>query len=99
MIKISNREQFILPLIGTELEIDLELTTPAGNNLHAYRVLEKKPVLGERHPFSKLSDSDVLEIRRRRALKEHCSSIALSFGVSHSRVSQIANRKDWKHVA
>jgi hypothetical protein len=51
---------------------------------------------GERHPAAKLAESDVAEIRRRRATGEVLTSIAKDFGVSFSTVSLIALNKIWR---
>jgi hypothetical protein len=48
---------------------------------------------GERHPASKLSDSDAATIRRLRASGSTQQSIADQFGISQAHVSRILNRK------
>lgn len=53
---------------------------------------------GEDAPSSKLTESDVIAIRSRRAGGETITSIAADFGVSHVNISSICNRKSWKHV-
>lgn len=54
---------------------------------------------GERHGNSKLSAEEVREIRRLRQ-KERMSlqDLAEKFGVSRPTISEIANRKIWKHI-
>lgn len=53
---------------------------------------------GERNFMSKLTDVGVLEIRRRCALGETDTSIALDFDVSRPTVTYIRQRKTWAHV-
>lgn len=50
---------------------------------------------GERHWSAKLSDADVLTIRRRRSSGETVTSIADAFGVHPATVSRIA-RLEWR---
>lgn len=53
---------------------------------------------GSRHSMAKLSESDIPDIRRRRAGGEHLLSIARSYGVSIATVSLVARRLKWGHV-
>lgn len=53
---------------------------------------------GERHVKTKLSESDVLEIRRLSALKVSRSVIAEQFGIRARYVTYIARRKAWAHL-
>lgn len=54
---------------------------------------------GELIGISKLVPSDVFQIRKRLAQKESCRSIARSFGVHHSVISDIKRNKTWRHLA
>lgn len=56
-----------------------------------------RPV-GEDHYFSKLSDDDVREIRRRLQEGETCKRIAEDYPVSWGNIAAIKRRKTWKHV-
>jgi hypothetical protein len=47
---------------------------------------------------SKLTEHAVIEIRRRLACGEFQRAIAKDFGITQSRVSQIALRKAWVHL-
>jgi len=52
-------------------------------------------VQGQKHGMSKLTELDILAIRSSdETVKEICEH----FGVSHTTVSDIKNRKTWKHV-
>ena len=53
---------------------------------------------GEQHHSAKLTDGDILEIRRRRADGETVSSIAAGFGISSTHVSAIARGDAWAHI-
>lgn len=54
--------------------------------------------IGERVGTSKLTESDVIEIRNSRG-KETQVSIAARFGVSQSLISAIQTNQWWKHVS
>lgn len=64
----------------------------------AYTHPERVP-RGERSGNAKLKDSDVLEIRERRARGEKIASIACCFGITDTLVSRIFHRKSWRHVS
>lgn len=66
-------------------------------NVHDARRKGRLPV-GTRMPTHKLTDADIVEIRRRRAQGEYCHVIGKDFGVSHMLVSFIARGKRWRHV-
>jgi hypothetical protein len=53
---------------------------------------------GERHPCAKLTEADVIEIRRRCAAGEYQRTVARRFGVSQSTVSAAHNRRTWRHL-
>lgn len=53
---------------------------------------------GARHPLAKLSEADVLAIRRLRAEGVLVRSIAQQFGVASSTISLVVSRSRWSHV-
>lgn len=53
---------------------------------------------GERHPLSKLSDSEVREIFRLRRSGVSGKDVAKRFGIGPSAVYAIANGKSWAHL-
>jgi hypothetical protein len=53
---------------------------------------------GESHPQAKLTEKQVLSIRRYRAAGEKLIDVAARFGISLTTVSDIANRKIWAHL-
>lgn len=54
---------------------------------------------GESAPNVKLSEADVIEIRRRRRAGELLTSIAGDYGISFQTVHDIDRRRRWRHVA
>lgn len=56
-------------------------------------------VIGAAHPGSKLSELDVIDIRRRREAGETLQSIADRYAISNPYVLSIVRRQAWKHVA
>jgi hypothetical protein len=53
------------------------------------------PLIGEKHPNSKLTETDVRVIRR---LPWKQRLIARCFGINQAQVSAIKLRRQWKHV-
>lgn len=53
---------------------------------------------GEGHAGHKLTEAQVIEIRRRLKDGERVSQLASAFGVAKSVVSEIKTRKAWKHL-
>lgn len=54
---------------------------------------------GAANDMAKLTAADVVSIRRRCAAGESQAALAREFGVNHSNVSMIVNRKTWRTVA
>lgn len=54
---------------------------------------------GERAPTAKLTEDQVMEIRRLKASGLTQRVIAQEFGVSQGHISYIVNRRSWGHVA
>lgn len=76
----------------------LWLGTSADNTADRDRKGRHVPVPGEAQGSSKLTDADVLEIRRLRAAGVKLAEIAAHFGIAYSNVSLIASRKTWRHL-
>lgn len=57
-----------------------------------------RSTFGERKALAKLTEADVLEIRRRVRAGELQRSIAEDFGVSRVTISDIKRRKSWQHL-
>jgi hypothetical protein len=56
------------------------------------------PARGSKSGLSKLSESDVLEIRRLAASGVIQQAIADLFGVTRTNVLAIVNRRSWRHI-
>lgn len=66
---------------------------------HRCADLSQVEVIGSRNGHAKLTEADVREIRRRARDGELHRIIAADYGVSRSRITTIANGRDWRHVA
>jgi len=62
------------------------------------RLVIGKKYKGEENGSSKLTESQVKQIRGLRESGETIVSIGLKFGISHPLVSQICLRNIWKHI-
>ena len=56
------------------------------------------PRPGEAHHKAKLTDADVIEIRRLRQSGSKLIELSNRFGVSMTMISYIARRKNWTHI-
>lgn len=54
---------------------------------------------GEKRPAHKLTEYDVVQIRRRLATGEHPKAIAPDFHITDKVIYEIRARRAWKHVA
>lgn len=61
-------------------------------------VKKRRHTHGQRHPRAKLTDEQVREIRRLRALGARPVVLAAGFGVSQHTVSSICTLRSWKHL-
>lgn len=80
---------------------NLEVITKAENAKHSQRVLGNPPPPHKRgtdHWKARLSERDVLEIRRLYAAGETQMNLAATFGVKQAHVSRIVHRQTWKHI-
>ena len=71
--------------------------TPRGD-MHNYRRMPECMARGSRHPRTKLTESDVLNIRTRIATGEMLTAIGDAFGVTKHVVWSIKERITWKHI-
>lgn len=80
---------------------NLEWVTYAENTQHAMRLGLMLPPKGELNGYAKLTDETVRAIRR-EYVPAHpvrgCRALADHYGISHSVVSRVVNRKAWAHV-
>lgn len=77
---------------------NLELCTAKMNTEHAIRHGLMPKARGERHPRAKLTDKDIVAIRKHRAAGQTLTAIGRSFGITHQAVRSICNRETWSHV-
>jgi hypothetical protein len=79
---------------------NLELATHSENMLHAHRVIKSYPSFqGEQNPRSKLTEGQVIEIRKLLdggTLSR--SKIARRFGICESQVGNIYRNEQWTHI-
>jgi hypothetical protein len=57
-----------------------------------------KPLRGEDHPSAKLSEADVIVIKKELAKGTAARSIAINFGVSKDTIVDIRVGRKWRHV-
>lgn len=67
------------------------------DNMADMRAKRRNPS-GSSHYTTTITESDVAQIRRRRAEGQTLKSIGAEYGVSEATVSRIANRISWSHV-
>lgn len=75
----------------------LFLGTYADNN--ADKAAKGRAPLGEALPVSKLTETDVLEIRAWRASGETLKALASVYGVTPEAIGHVVRRRAWRHVA
>lgn len=73
--------------IGTQLDNIRDMVSKGRGNLPA----------GEKHPYAKLTESEVKEIRSMKGQTQ--AEIARRFNIRQDTVSRILSRKIWKYVA
>lgn len=75
---------------------NLQWVTKVENEAH--KLAHGTRMLGERHHQSKLTEEDVLYIRRRHRRGERIVDLANELGVTKTTVCDITKRKIWKHL-
>lgn len=53
---------------------------------------------GSQHPFARLTEHNIPDIRRRRAAGETLAAIARSYGVTLQAIHHVVSGKTWGHV-
>lgn len=74
---------------------NLRYATPAENQ--ADKIQHGTHGFGERHPSAKLTEADVVEIRRRLSMRHRQKDIAADYGVTRGAIGSIAQGKSWAH--
>jgi NTP pyrophosphatase (non-canonical NTP hydrolase) len=78
--------------------VNLEIMTPSENVRHSYETGLKKILRGEQVSAAKLTETDVVNIRRLRKEGLTLNQIAEKYNIQFQTVSKIVNRKAWAHV-
>jgi len=76
---------------------NLSYVTHAENEQHKVRC--GRGTVGEQHPWSRLTDEKVREIRSLHAGGARPTDISVRFGVHIGTISDVVHRKTWRHVA
>ena len=82
---------------GNNAATNLRWATPAENGADKVRHGTTRP--GELHRDAKLTEAQVVEIRRRRRAGERNMDVAAAFGISPQSTSNINSGKKWRCVA
>lgn len=76
----------------------LFLGTPADNMADRDKKQRGKFPVGERNGQSKLTEDDVVDIRKQYESGRTQKAIGLQYGVDHSTIGRITRRVDWSHI-
>lgn len=78
---------------------NLEWSNKSLNGFHAHRTGLNVPVpqLGEKHGMSKLTNEDILNIRKLKESKDN-REIAKMYNITTTQVWRIVTRRNWKHI-
>lgn len=63
------------------------------------RMKKGRSNVGQNVSFSKLTDNNVIDIRKKLAKGETCASLAKTYNVTPSNISYIKRNKTWKHIS
>ncbi len=78
---------------------NLEYLTHLENMRHFYRNGQRKSIAGKRNGRAKLTDKQVVEIRRLYAAGGISTrALGARYGVNGTQIGMIVNRKHWKHI-
>jgi hypothetical protein len=76
---------------------NLEWATRSENSLHAFKNGLSVGMIGEKHPKSKLTEKQVIEIRNNYHNLSH-KKIGEIYGVSRRAICDIRLGRNWKHI-
>jgi hypothetical protein len=77
---------------------NLEWCTIGQNNKHSYDKLNRQRPVGSKHPATKLTEKDVIEIRKMAKIGVKRKKIAEKFGVAYTTIHGIIKKYNWKHI-
>lgn len=77
---------------------NLEWCTRSQNMKHCFSLGLQPIINGEKHPAAKLSESEVLSIRKLRTEGWKHREIAKKFNTPETTISSICNRHTWTHL-
>ena len=78
--------------------INLEYCTSSENRLHAYQIGTHVPKYGEKHAWAKLSENDVLEIKKKLGEGWTQKELSLLYQIGQTTISRIKHGKRWKRT-
>lgn len=78
---------------------NLEWATYSENSVHSYENKLQLPVCGEKHGLSKLNNKIVSDIISLLKEGKTLSDISIKTGVDKSLISNIKNKRNWKHLS
>lgn len=87
-----------LKLTQPELSFEASAPKPHHNSDDMIRKGREKHYSGEENGFSKLTEKDIIEIRRRHP-KDGVMQLAKEFGVVKATITRVVKRIGWNHVA
>ena len=76
--------------------LNLEWCTDSENQLHAIRTGLRVPKSREEHPQHKLSEAQILEIRKRHKMGLTYKQLACEYNVHYATIGRIVTHKIWK---
>lgn len=77
---------------------NLEYMTAKENNRHAFDIGLKTGIKGEENHYAKLTEKEVLKIRKLHKNDYSQTYIANIFDVDQSTISNIVHNKTWRHI-
>lgn len=95
---VGNQINHINGIKQDNLPQNLELCTPSQNAKHAFETGLRTALRGEESGTAKLSEQDVLEIKRLRAEGLTLKDIGDKFGISFQQVSRICRGERRSHI-
>ena len=77
----------------------LRMASQAQNVMHMLRKGRSPSRVGENHPYSKLTESDVIAIRKQYAEGGITyENLGQQYGVSSGAIARVVRRENWKHI-